>query len=106
MAAEVIGLALLGLPGGRLLGRLGARRTMMLCDGARAPLMLVIPVLHWTVGISFATTETSPSAPSEMSGSVEASSPENTLKFLGRFAIISITCEKSPDASFVATMFS
>jgi predicted MFS family arabinose efflux permease len=54
VAAEVIGLALAGLPAGRLLGRLGARRTMMLCDGARAPLMLVIPVLHWTVGISFA----------------------------------------------------
>jgi predicted MFS family arabinose efflux permease len=53
VAAEVIGLALLGLPGGRVLGRLGARRTMMLCDGARAPLMLVIPVLHWTAGVSF-----------------------------------------------------
>ncbi len=53
VAAEVIGLALLGLPGGRLLGRLGARRTMMLCDGVRAPLMVVIPVLHWTGGLSF-----------------------------------------------------
>ncbi len=53
VAAEVIGLALLGLPGGRLLGRLGARRTMMLCDGLRAPLMTVIPVLHWTGGLSF-----------------------------------------------------
>ncbi len=54
VAAEVIGLALLGLPGGRLLGRIGARRTMMLCDGARAPLMVVIPVLHFTGGLSFA----------------------------------------------------
>jgi MFS family permease len=53
VAAEVIGVALLGLPGGRLLGRLGARRTMMLCDGFRAPLMTVIPVLHWTGGLSF-----------------------------------------------------
>jgi predicted MFS family arabinose efflux permease len=53
VAAEVIGLALLGLPGGRVLGRLGARRTMMLCDGARAPLMVVIPVLHWSGGLSF-----------------------------------------------------
>jgi len=52
-AAEVIGLALLGLPGGRLLGRLGARRTMLVCDGARAPLMIVIPVLHWTGGLTF-----------------------------------------------------
>lgn len=53
MAAELIGLALLGLPGGRLLGRLGARRTMIACDAARAPLMAVIPVLHWTSGLSF-----------------------------------------------------
>jgi MFS family permease len=54
VGAELIGLAALGFPGGKLLGRLGARRTMMLCDAARAPLMLIIPVLHWTVGISFA----------------------------------------------------
>jgi MFS family permease len=54
IAAELVGLALLGLPGGRLLGRLGARRTMILCDGARAPVMLVIPVLHWSGGLSFA----------------------------------------------------
>jgi MFS family permease len=53
VAAEVIGIALLGLPGGRLLGRLGARRTMMVCDGVRVPLMTVIPVLHWTGGLSF-----------------------------------------------------
>jgi MFS family permease len=52
MAAEIIGLGLLGLPGGRLLGRLGARRTMILCDAARAPVMLVIPVLHWTGALS------------------------------------------------------
>lgn len=53
LAAELVGLALFGLPGGRLLGRLGARRTMVLCDGVRAPLMLVIPLLHWTGGLSF-----------------------------------------------------
>ena len=54
VAAELIGVAASGFPGGRLLGRLGARRTMLLCDGARAPLMLVIPILHWTTGVSFA----------------------------------------------------
>jgi MFS family permease len=54
MAAELLGLALLGLPGGRLLGKMGARRTMILCDATRAPLMAVIPVLHWTGGLSFA----------------------------------------------------
>jgi MFS family permease len=54
VAAELLGVAALGIPGGRLLGSLGARRTMLLCDGARAPLMLVIPVLHWSGGLSFA----------------------------------------------------
>ena len=54
MGAELLGLALLGLPGGRVLGRLGARRTMIWCDAARAPVMLVIPVLHWSGGLSFA----------------------------------------------------
>ena len=53
LAAELAGLALLGLPAGRLLGRLGARRTMILCDSARAPLMLVIPVLHWSGGLTY-----------------------------------------------------
>jgi predicted MFS family arabinose efflux permease len=54
MGAELLGLALLGLPGGRVLGRLGARRTMICCDAARAPIMLVIPVLHWSGELSFA----------------------------------------------------
>jgi len=52
-AAEIIGLALLGLPGGRVLHRLGARRTMLLCDSARAPVMALVPVLYWTGGLSF-----------------------------------------------------
>jgi MFS family permease len=54
VAAELLGVAALGIPGGRLLGKFGARKTMLLCDGARAPLMLVIPILHWTGGLSFA----------------------------------------------------
>jgi MFS family permease len=53
MAAELVGIALLGLPGGKFLGRLGARRTMIICDSARGPLMVVIPVLHWSGGLSF-----------------------------------------------------
>jgi len=47
VAAELIGLAALGIPGGAVLRRLGAWRTMVGCDVARAPLMLVIPILHW-----------------------------------------------------------
>jgi MFS family permease len=53
LAAEIVGLAVLGLPGGRLLARVGARRTMLLCDGFRAPVVAVIPVLHWTGALSF-----------------------------------------------------
>jgi MFS family permease len=53
IAAELIGLGMLGLPGGKVLARLGARRTMLLCDGARAPLMFLVPVLHWTGALSF-----------------------------------------------------
>jgi MFS family permease len=54
VAAELVGLAVLGLPGGRALQRFGARRTMLLCDGARAPLMAVIPVLHFVDALAFA----------------------------------------------------
>jgi MFS family permease len=53
MAGELTGLALLGLPGGRVLQHLGARRTMLVCDAARAPLMTLVPVLHWTGGLTF-----------------------------------------------------
>ena len=53
LAAELVGLAAFGLPAGKALGRLGARKTMVLCDGVRGPLMLVIPILHWTSGASF-----------------------------------------------------
>jgi MFS family permease len=53
LAAEAVGLAVLGLVGLRLLNRVGARRTMLVCDAARGPLMLVIPVLHWTGSLSF-----------------------------------------------------
>jgi MFS family permease len=54
MAAELIGLAAAGLPSGPVLHRLGARRTMLLADAARAPLMLPVPVLHWSGHLTFA----------------------------------------------------
>src|SRR4029453_9284317 len=53
LAAEAVGLAAFGFPSGRVLNRLGARRTMLLCDGLRGPLMLVVPVLHWMDALSF-----------------------------------------------------
>ena len=48
IAAEAGGYALFGIPSGSLLERLGPQRTMRLCDAVRAPLMLLVPVLHWT----------------------------------------------------------
>jgi predicted MFS family arabinose efflux permease len=48
IAAEAGGFALFGIPSGSVLARLGAQRTMRLCDALRAPLMLLVPLLHWT----------------------------------------------------------
>jgi predicted MFS family arabinose efflux permease len=53
LLSESLGLILFGLPGGTLLEKLGARRTMILADGVRAPLTLVIPVLYWGGALSF-----------------------------------------------------
>ncbi len=52
IAAEACGYALFGIPSGSLLERLGPQRTMRLCDAFRAPLMLLVPVLHWTGGLT------------------------------------------------------
>jgi MFS family permease len=54
MIAELVGLAVAGLPAGAVLQRLGARRTMLMADAVRAPLMLLVPVLHWTGHLSLA----------------------------------------------------
>jgi MFS family permease len=53
VAAEVIGMGLMTLPGSRLLSQFGARRAMLLCDGVRAPLIVFIPILHWAGALSF-----------------------------------------------------
>jgi predicted MFS family arabinose efflux permease len=54
MIAELVGATAAGLPSGAVLQRLGARRTMLGADAMRAPLMLLVPVLHWTGHLSFA----------------------------------------------------
>jgi MFS family permease len=53
MAAEAIGVAAFGLPGGALISRAGARRAMLAADAARAPLMLAVPVLYWAHALSY-----------------------------------------------------
>jgi MFS family permease len=46
LAVELLPVAVLGIPSGTVVSRLGARTTMVVGDAARAPLMLAIPVLY------------------------------------------------------------
>jgi MFS family permease len=53
LAAEIAPVALFGIPSGSLVARFGGRRTMLASDLLRTPLMVLIPVLHWTGLLSF-----------------------------------------------------
>jgi MFS family permease len=53
LAVELTPVALLGIPSGTVVSRLGARRTMLYANLARAPLMAAIPLLHSTGHLSF-----------------------------------------------------
>ena len=53
LAAQVAGIVLLGLPSGALVTRLGSRRTMLLGDAARAPLIALVPVLFHFHALAF-----------------------------------------------------
>lgn len=55
IGAEILGVALFGMPSAAFLRRLGTRRAMLLCDGVRAPLMLAIPLLYWTGSLNLPT---------------------------------------------------
>ena len=46
LAAEILPMAVLGIPSGLVVERLGARRTMLVCDAARFPLLASLPLLH------------------------------------------------------------
>lgn len=46
LTAEFLGVALLGLPSAQLVARWGTRRTMLVGDAARVPLMALVPLLH------------------------------------------------------------
>jgi MFS family permease len=54
LAAEVVPMALFGIPSGSVVARLGARATMLVSDLLRAPLIALVPLLHWTGHLSFA----------------------------------------------------
>ena len=53
LAAEIAPMAIFGIPSGTLVSKLGGRRTMLLSDALRTPLMVLIPVLHWTGTLTF-----------------------------------------------------
>jgi MFS family permease len=53
LAVELVPTALLGILSGSLVSRLGARRTMIIGDAARVPLMAAIPLLHAAGLLSF-----------------------------------------------------
>lgn len=54
LAAEMLPIAVFGIPAGTVISKLGAKKTMLVSDAARGPLMLVIPILHHYGDLSFA----------------------------------------------------
>jgi predicted MFS family arabinose efflux permease len=53
LAAEIAPMAIFGIPSGSVVARLGGRRTMLVSDLARAPIMVLVPLLHWTGTLTF-----------------------------------------------------
>ena len=53
LAAEILPMAILGIPSGAVVQRLGARTTMLAADFARAPILASIPLLYSAGALSF-----------------------------------------------------
>src|SRR4029079_5738880 len=53
LAVELLPIAILGIPSGSVIARYGARRTMLVSDLIRAPLLASIPLLHELGVLSF-----------------------------------------------------
>ena len=53
LAAEILPMAILGIPGGAVVQRLGSRTTMLVADFARAPILASIPLLYSAGILSF-----------------------------------------------------
>lgn len=53
LAAEIAPMAILGIPSGTLVQRIGARNTMLVADFARAPILASIPLLYSQGLLSF-----------------------------------------------------
>ncbi len=54
LGADMLPIAIFGIPAGTVIAKLGAKKTMLISDAARGPLMLVIPILHHYGDLSFA----------------------------------------------------
>jgi MFS family permease len=53
LAAEILPMAVFGIPSGSVVARLGARKTMLISDLFCAPLVALVPVLHWSGHLTF-----------------------------------------------------
>jgi MFS family permease len=53
LAAELLPVVIVGIPAGSVIVRLGAKRTMLISDAVRGPLLLVIPILHRSGQLTF-----------------------------------------------------
>ncbi len=53
VTAELVSVAVFGIPGGAVAGRIGARRSLLLTNVCAGPLILSIPLLHWAGLLSF-----------------------------------------------------
>jgi len=53
LAAEIAPMAILGIPSGALVQRIGSRNTMLIADFARAPILASIPLLYAAGALSF-----------------------------------------------------
>ena len=53
LAAEILPMAVLGIPSGSVVQRLGSRTTMLVADFARAPILASIPLLYAADRLSF-----------------------------------------------------
>lgn len=53
LAVEAAALGIVGFLSGNVVSRLGPRRTMLVADGVRGPLVALIPILHFADALSF-----------------------------------------------------
>lgn len=53
LAVQILPMAILGVPSGTLVQKLGSRTAMLGCDFARAPLIMALPLLHAAGYLSF-----------------------------------------------------